>query len=161
MTTILNIQKRVCINPEFLDKNIKTSLFNYIKKSIKNECDKEFGYVINVIKLVKILDNYVSNNNCELIFEVKIKAEMLKPEINKVFSDKICMIFSGGIFIDICGKFKVLIPLSSLNDFKFEPSNKSFNLDKLCIKEGDEIKVKITGIKYSKQNFSCFGELVL
>lgn len=161
MTSILNIQKRICVNPEFLDKNLNSSLFKYIKESIPNECDKEFGYVINIIKLVRIIDNYISNNNCELIFEVEILSEMLKPEINKIFSDKVCMIFSGGIFIDVCGKFKVLIPFSSLNKFTFDGSNKSFNLDKLCVKEGDIVNVKITGIKYAKQNFSCFGELVL
>ena len=30
----------------------------------------------------------------------------------------------------------------------------------LIIKENDTINVKITGIKFSKNNFSCFGELI-
>jgi DNA-directed RNA polymerase subunit E'/Rpb7 len=54
-----------------------------------------------------------------------------------------------------------MVFVKSQYKFTFDSSNKSFNLDKLCIKEGDTVKVKITGIKYSKQNFSCFGELVL
>ena len=35
-----------------------------LKKSIKNECDKEFGYVINVIKLVSISMQYNCAYKC-------------------------------------------------------------------------------------------------
>ena len=32
---------------------------------------------------------------------------------------------------------------------------------KVIIKEGDTISAKITGIKFAKNNFSCFGDLIL
>ena len=83
-------------------------------------------------------------------------------EINKIFKDRVCMIFSGGIFIDVKGKFKVLIPLSSLENFVFNQEKKNFTNTKtsLVIKESDLIDVKITGVKFSKKNFSCFGEFL-
>jgi DNA-directed RNA polymerase subunit E'/Rpb7 len=85
----------------------------------------------------------------------------LKPEIDAVYTDKVSMIFSGGIFINIKNKIKLLIPISSLKNYKFEQSTKTFvKDDKTVIKENDEIKIKITGIKYSKKNFNCFGELI-
>ena len=70
------------------------------------------------------------------------------------------MIFSGGLFINIKNKIKLLIPISSLSDYKFDASTKTFKGEKSVIKENDEIKIKITGIKYSKKNFNCFGELI-
>ena len=119
MSTIISMEKRVCINPEFLGKQLNKHIFDFLKEITKNECTRDNGYIINVKKLNKIKNNYISGNNCELIFEVEILVEILKPEINKIFKDRVCMIFSGGIFIDVKGKFKVLIPLLSLENFVF------------------------------------------
>ena len=82
-------------------------MFEKIKTISNNECTKENGYVLDVKKIIDIVDNYISNVNSEIIFIVNIEAEILKPEINKEFTDKVSMIFSGGIFIDIKNKMKV------------------------------------------------------
>lgn len=162
MSSIITINKRICINPEFLGKTLNKNIFDFLKEITKNECTRDNGYIIDVKKLNKIKNNYISGNNCELIFEVEILVEILKPEINKIFKDRVCMIFSGGIFIDVKGKFKVLIPLSSLENFVFNQEKKNFTNTKtsLVIKESDLIDVKITGVKFSKKNFSCFGEFL-
>ena len=162
MTSIVTIEKRLCINPCFLGKKLKSQLFNFLKEITMNECTKENGYIIEIIKINRIKNKYISGNNCEIIFEVDIDAEVLKPEINKIFTDKVCMIFSGGIFIDVKNKFKILIPLAYLYNLVFDQENKHFKNEKtgFIIKENDTIDVKITGIKFSKNNFSCFGELI-
>jgi polyribonucleotide nucleotidyltransferase len=90
-----------------------------------------------------------------------IDVDVLRPDINSIYVDKVSMIFGGGLFINIKNKIKVLIPVSSLINYKFDASTKTFiKNDKTVVKENDEIKVKITGIKYSKKNFNCFGELI-
>ncbi len=162
MTSIVAIEKRLCINPSFLGRKLKSQIFNFLKEITKDECTKENGYIIEIIKINRIKNNYISGNNCEIIFEVDINAEVLKPEINKIFTDKVCMIFSGGIFIDVKNKFKVLIPLAYLHNLSFDQEEKHFKNEKtgFIIKENDIIDVKITGIKFSKNNFSCFGELI-
>jgi DNA-directed RNA polymerase subunit E'/Rpb7 len=159
----VNIKRRICINPEFLGKEIHSDIFKFIKENTKDECTKENGYIIEVHKLKRIIENYISGNNGELIFEVDVLVERIKPEINKVFSDKVCMVFNQGIFVDVSGKFKILIPLSSLKDFEFDPSNKIFKNSKteIVIKEGDVISVKVTGIKFVKNNFKCFGDIII
>jgi DNA-directed RNA polymerase subunit E'/Rpb7 len=154
------IEKKVCLKPEFLSKDYKRYLFNEIKNTFKNECSKEIGYILDIIKIKSIKDNYISSNNCEIVLIVEVLVIVLKPETNKIFQDKVCMIFSGGIFLDIKQKFKVLIPQNSLLEYTFDSKTKSFVKDDIQISEGDIIKVKITGFKYNKNNFSCFGELV-
>jgi len=154
------LKKKVCLKPEFLSKDYKKYLFNEIQNTFKNECTKEIGYILDIIKIKSIKDNYISNN-CEIVLLVEVLVKVLKPEINKIFQDKVCMIFSGGIFLDIKEKFKVLIPQNSLSDYTFNSKTKSFVKDDIQISEGDIIKVKITGFKYNKNNFSCFGELVI
>jgi len=160
MSEIRIIEKKVCLKPEFLSKDYKKYLFNEIQNTFKNECTKEIGYILDIIKIKSIKDNYISNN-CEIVLLVEVLVKVLKPEINKIFQDKVCMIFSGGIFLDIKEKFKVLIPQNSLLDYTFNSKTKSFVKDDIQISEGDIIKVEITGFKYNKNNFSCFGELVI
>ena len=156
------IERKICIEPEFLYSDLNIKLLEKVKKVYENECTKENGYILKVNKIVKIKDNYISNVNSSIIFIIDIDVDVLKPEINSVYTDKVNMIFSGGLFINIKNKIKLLIPISSLSEYKFDASTKTFKgeKDKTVIKENDEIKIKITGIKYSKKNFNCFGELI-
>jgi DNA-directed RNA polymerase subunit E'/Rpb7 len=155
------IERKITIDPEFLYSDLKVKLFDKVKTVYENECTQENGYILKVNRIVNIKDNYISNVNSNIIFILDIDVDVLKPDINKIYTDKVSMIFGGGLFINIKNKIKVLIPISSLTNYKFDASTKTFlRSDKTSIKENDEIKIKITGIKYSKKNFNCFGELI-
>jgi DNA-directed RNA polymerase subunit E'/Rpb7 len=155
------IERKITIEPEFLYSDLKAKLFDTVKNAYENECTQENGYILKVNKIVNIKDNYISNVNSNIIFILDIDVDVLKPDINSIYTDKVSMIFGGGLFINIKNKIKVLIPVSSLINYKFDASTKTFiKNDKTVVKENDEIKVKITGIKYSKKNFNCFGELI-
>lgn len=159
--SLVEITRRICIPHEDLHSDINDCILERIKETTLNECTKEDGFILSIKNLVgDIQDNYISNANCENVFIVKFLAETLKPENGKQFTGIVCMIFSGGIFVNIKNKQKVLIPVSALNEYKFDQSTKSFKKNKDEIKEGDELDIIITGTKYSKQTFSCFGILV-
>lgn len=156
----VTLEKRVCIDNDKLNKNIYEHILTKIKESTINDCTKEHGYILDIKKIINIKDNYISNVNCDTIFIVEFLAETLKPEIGKKFDGQVCMIFPGGIFLNIKDKQKVLIPISKLNKYTYDPINKNFKHDKKIIKEGDTINIEITGTKYSKQSFSCFGNMI-
>ena len=154
------IERKICLEHEFLCKDMIRHLFQKTKRVCENDCTKEDGYILLVKKIKKIKENYISSVDGSIIFIVDIEVDTLKPEIDDIYRDKVCMVFSGGIFINIKDKIKVLIPLNTLVNYKFDSSTKTFiSDDKKVIKEHDEIDIKISGIKYSKKNFSCFGEL--
>ena len=159
--SIINITKKISIESEYLNKNLCENILKKLKEIFKNECTKDNGYYLDILSVKKIIDNYISSN-CENIFEIEFEAEVLKPEAGKTFEGELCMIFSGGIFINIKNKLKVLIPISTLNNFDFEQSKNCFinknNKDE--IKQSSVLSVLITGTKYTKRNFSCFGTLV-
>lgn len=150
----------------YLNKNLKLEILNKLKSSIDCDCTEEYGYILRIVekkdinKTINVIDNYISNVNAENIFIVEYEAEVLKPEIDKTFNDKICMIFNGGIFVNVNNKFKILIPISYLKDYEYDNTNKIFKKDKKTYKEGDSIDVMITGLKYSKKKFSCFGKII-
>ena len=149
------------MDPEYLDKNINKNILIKIKDITNNECTKDIGYFINIIKINKIKDNYISPN-CENIFIVEFEAEILKPEIGKNFKGEVCMIFSGGVFLNIKNKLKVLIPSNSLKEYEFNQIDNCYinKKNNKTINVKDELYVSISGSKYSKKNLSCFGNLI-
>jgi DNA-directed RNA polymerase subunit E'/Rpb7 len=159
MSDNIIINKKISIESQYLNKNIKDNILKKLKEMLKDECTKENGYFIDIIRINKIKDNYISSN-CENIFDIEFEAEILKPEKDKIFEGDICMIFSGGIFVNIKNKIKVLIPLNSLTEYSFNSKNNSFIKNKKELKQGDIIYVLISGTKYNKKNFSCFGTIV-
>ena len=159
MNNVVKIERKICVESKFLSRDLKNYIFTKLKESVINECSKEYGYFLNIIKLNEIKDNYISSN-CENIFIIVFEAETLKPEVGKVFEGTVCMIFSGGIFINIQNKIKVLIPVSSIQDYEYNNTKKCFEKKSRTIKENDILSVMISGTKYSKQTYSCFGTIV-
>ena len=47
MSTILVVERRICLEPEKFDKNLKEHILNKIKENSVNECNKEYGYILN------------------------------------------------------------------------------------------------------------------
>ena len=56
MSSLQNIRRRVCIEPEFLVKNYKEYIFKKIKETTDNECSKEHGYFLDVKRITKIIE---------------------------------------------------------------------------------------------------------
>ncbi len=157
---ITNIVRRVCLESKYMDSNIMDHLLQKIRKITHNECSKDYGYILGVNKITSILDNRISSANSDNVFTVEFEAHTLKPEEDKEFGGKVCMIFPQGIFLDIEGKLKALIPLSALKEYTLNRILMCYEKDDAQIKKGDDLTIRITKTQYSDQNFSCFGELV-
>ena len=158
------IDTTINIEPSYLGRDLKKNLLDKISKDLKESCcSEQHGYIFNVNKITKINDNNISNASSQISFNVKVEIEAIKPEIDKIFEGEVCMIFSGGIFLCVIDKFKILIPASSLSQYKLDTKTNIFKHktnDKISIKRGDPLKVKIVGTRYSKKNFSSFGCIV-
>lgn len=154
-----NINQKIQIEPKFLDKNFKFHLFDKLKKTMIGKCTLDYGYIIKINKIIKIGDNYISPVDSLVIFDVIYEAEVLKPEINQELLGKVCMVFKHGIFVDICGIMKVLIPVSSMKSYTFNKSSFNHN-NGVEISVGTLVKIIIVMIKYEKKNFNCIGKLV-
>ena len=160
MLDTITYQKQICLNPEFMNTEFDKYLYKVVKEEIEQEsCKIEIGYILSFRRITKIKDNYISKVNSQIIFVVDTEIEVLKPEINDIYSGKVCMIYSLGLFLNVKDRMKVLIPVKTLEGYEYDDIKKIYKCKKKEIKEGDEIKVKITGVKYSKKNFHCFGEL--
>jgi DNA-directed RNA polymerase subunit E'/Rpb7 len=151
---VLIIQKKIFLDPKYLDSNITHHLLNVIKNSTKDKCTKEYGYILSIKRLVDIIDNE------DNVFTVKFEAETLKPEASKKYSGVVCKVYKDGLFIDIAGKQKIMVPAMSLTDWVYKEDRSSFVKENKYINEGSNVDVTVTAAQYNKNSFSCFGSLV-
>ena len=148
------ITKRVYLEPKFLDSNIMEHLLKRCSEISVGECTKEYGHVLSVIKIVKVLGNE------DTIFTVEFEAETLKPTVGDTLSGKVCMLYKDGIFVQVSEKQKMLIPVVSLKGYTYDDASHTYSSGNKKIREGDNIQAIVTASQYSKQNFSCIGSLV-
>ena len=154
------IEKKISLESKYLNSNIKKHIFDTTKQLLFSNCSKEHGHIIDVIKLVEIMDHEIDRANCSNIFTVKIEIENIKPEVGAVMTGNVCMLYKDGIFIEIIkGKQKMLIPKLYLKDYTFNDTIPCYEGEK-TIKEGDTISAKITACQYNNKTFNCFGSIV-
>jgi DNA-directed RNA polymerase subunit E'/Rpb7 len=157
---IQTIEQKISIEASYLDNNIKTHIFEKLKKTMEGMCTFDNGYIISVTKLIKIGNNKIGCANSLIIFDVTYEAEVLRPKKGDVLSGKVCMVFQHGIFIDVYGKMKVLVPATIMSEYTYQSSDNSFVCgERDIIKNEICISVKIVDIKYDKKQFSCIGKL--
>ena len=156
---MITIQKQICLEPKYFDKDIKNHLYEKIKMTMIGNCDQEYGYIMEISPSVTILENFVATSTTGVFFTVKFNAKTIKPEINQIYDCTITKIFPHGIFAEV-HKIKILIPADKVTNFVFDKVSQTFKFKKTELKVGDEIKVEIEKERYEKQNFKCIGKLI-
>ena len=151
-----HINQKVSIDSKYLDKNIEKHLLNKLKKIMEGKCTLDNGYIIDVKRIVNIGDNKIGRANSLVIFNLTYEAEILRPKKGDILYGTVCMIFHHGIFVDVNGKMKVLIPATSMPAYVYNQIDNSFG----PISKGDKLSIEIVMIKYEKKQFSCIGCLV-
>lgn len=151
-----NIKQRVSIEAKYLDNNVENHVLEKLKKMMEGKCTLDNGYIISVKKVVDLGDNTIGCANSLVIFNVTYEAEILRPEKGQELSGTVCMVFHHGIFVDVSGKMKVLIPATSMLSHVYNQSTNSFG----PISKGVEVSIEIVMIKYEKKQFSCIGKLL-
>jgi DNA-directed RNA polymerase subunit E'/Rpb7 len=147
------IERRIYLEPAYLDENIMDHLFNKIVQTTCGECTQEYGYITGVKNIVKIL------NNEDTIFTVLFDAHTLKPELGSKLSGNICMVYKDGIFINVADRQKILIPASTLSDWKYDEVQSTYSKKQNTIKVGSNVNITVTASKFNKKGFICVGSL--
>jgi DNA-directed RNA polymerase subunit E'/Rpb7 len=154
------IKQNISIESRYLDSDIQNHVFNKLKKNMEGKCTFDDGYIIEVKKIINLGNNHIGCTDSLTVFNVLYEADVLKPEKGDIFVGKVCMIFQHGIFVDIKGKMKVLIPSNSINTYVYNQNDNIFENSDNSIKNGIEVSIEITMTKYEKKQYSCIGNLV-
>lgn len=158
------MQKEIAIQSKYLTKNIKAAITEQIREKMEKKCSQRYGYILKIINVENIINNYISRAYSNIVVKVNITLETLKPEIGGVFQGKVIMLDKEGIFILVKDVFKIMIPSSTIKEqyffetdkFLIEKGNKKYT-----IKYGDILEAEIKNLKYEKNRYSCIGVLKL
>jgi DNA-directed RNA polymerase IV and V subunit 7 len=154
---LVTIRRNITLEPKYFDNKIKEHLLTKLKED-EGACTKDYGYIIRIIRIINIINNSISSSSSNTIFTLDFEAETIKPVEGQKMVGVVCMVFSGGIFLEIKSKLKVLVPLQTIIGYKF--INNTFVKDDYEIKKGNDVSVLITSVKYSDGAFSCIARLV-
>lgn len=156
------IDKYVCVEPSLIHvydaASLRENLFNKARDIYLNTCTKDDGYIIEILDLVEILDNKISRANARIIFKLRLKALIIKPEVDKPMDGIVSNCLPNGVFIMIENCIKVMITPMSLKDYFF--NNKNYVKDDKTISVGTPLTAIIKKIRYEKNKFTCIGELM-
>jgi len=155
----IKLRRKFCMKPNLFDTNLETHLFNKINNVLTGFCTKSYGYVISINPEFNIIDNEVSANG-SILFDVEFTANTLKPKVGQVLEGKVCMIFNNGIFVEVEGKMKVLIPSNRIENMSFNQTSETFDNENTSIHLGDVIKLQIYQLRYHKRGFKIIGILI-
>jgi len=158
--TRVTMERKIYIEPCHLDGKISEYLLKKIQQEVLNKCDQEHGYVIKIYDNISIISNTISSSGPGVFFLVKFGAKVLKPETGQEYEGRVCLVFQAGIFVEVFGKMKVLIPTDQMGGYKYDKDSSDYKKGNKKICQDDEVKIRISMIKYEKQNFSCIGSLV-
>jgi len=159
MTERKTIEKTICLDPQFLDDNIKNHICSKLKKEMLEKCDQNYGYIVSIDDNISILSNVVSPAGIGIFFRVRCIIETLMPKMDSIYEGKVCMVLSQGILIEVASHLKVFVPVAKMPGYSFEKDFYSTKKGQK-INKGDKVKVKLDMIKYEKPNFSCLGKLI-
>lgn len=158
------IEKRICLQSQYLDSNYEDHLLNKANEDTINECTQKYGHIIRILKIVKILDHEINRVNADNVFTIQFEAETLKPEPNDIIRGSVCMVYKDGVFVNVMDKQKILIPAFTLtNDYDFNEDTMMYigkDDEDNIIQEGTIVNVKVTAAQYNNLTFSCFGTIV-
>jgi len=159
--TVITIEKSICLESKFLDKNFKHHLLTKLQQLLFSNCSKDYGHIIKVLNITEIVNHEIDRANCSNIFTVKFEVEILKPDVGTIMSGNVCMVYKDGIFIEVLkGRQKMLIPKLYLKDYIFDENILCYTKGEKSIKEEDFISAKVTACQYNNNTFSCFGYIM-
>ena len=159
------LEAMVNLEPKYLTTNHKTRILEKLKEAKEGSCSKNDGYVIEVLDLVKIVNQGINMSNSVSIFKVKYRAEVIKPEPDCVMTGNVCLASDQGLLVLVSDCFKVFIPEEGVENYTYDDTRSLYEKKKCdgpeFIEFDTEVEVRITSIRFmcDKRQFSCIGAI--
>jgi DNA-directed RNA polymerase subunit E'/Rpb7 len=153
-----------------LDENVIEHLRKKIHTDLIGHSDREHGCIVKIYNNLKVLGNTVSNTGPGVYFHVRFGARVIKPEVGDVYSGRIILVVSNGIFVEVTDTIRPLVPLWHLEQLGYQyestTGNTPLSTNSLFVSSkkepltlGKTVTIKITNVEYNGKIFSCAAEL--
>jgi DNA-directed RNA polymerase subunit E'/Rpb7 len=117
------------------------ALLEKFQEKYTHTCSKDYGFVLRVIRIVRVLSNRISIYNAKMIVECEIEIECLLPVSGEVFQGTIQQIFPQGIIVQVDQAMKGFIPSP-----------------KHVYEKQQTISFRVIQTRFQKGKYDCIGE---
>src|SRR5271154_5825820 len=105
------LETDISLHPSQMNNQIYLNLKSNLSNKLKNKCYRDYGYVMEIYKIVSYEEGYISvdNPHCEAKYKVKFTVRLCRPIKNQ---EIICKIDRGikNLISVINGPITLLIP---------------------------------------------------
>lgn len=157
-TTRRNIHVKIEMTPEQTDAHWRTRLFLHVCQKIKGACTHDDGYIINVRKILRIHDHYISRLNGMVVFSLDAIAECILPKTGDMIDVVVDMIFPHGVFCHH-QMLRMMMPATRCGGLIIRQefsTNSLYNPSThQSIRKGDVLSVFIEDVRFENDLYSC------
>lgn len=161
--TTVEIHRRVCLEPQYLDSNVLTHLLDTVKRSTVRECTAEYGYILDVTRIVRVLNNRIASANSDIVFSLVFEAKTFHPSVNDNVQGTVCKVVPQGFMVKVHGKNIIFVPLMLLprdSTYHDTPHSHIVNGETCVNYEADkDITVSITSARYVDHKYQYLAKL--
>ena len=137
--------RKIRVKPEYLGPDLLSNIRTQLENEIVNQCTEETGYILKIIDVDKIIDNYIENSSSDITMEIMFSFVSFKPIVGDVINTTVCAVYKDGILVNAHDCQNILVPSSTYTD-----QNVTWD-------PGSELKVRVTAVRYNDHKFSCIG----
>uniref|UniRef100_A0A6C0IEC2 RNA polymerase Rpb7-like N-terminal domain-containing protein n=1 Tax=viral metagenome TaxID=1070528 RepID=A0A6C0IEC2_9ZZZZ len=157
------INLRFCLAPEYFDADYKDHLLNSIREKYENKSFKEYGYILEIQEIERILNEEIMSMVPNVFFMVQVRALLYLPRVGDRLEVQIDKIFHHGIFI-MENKIRILIPIALSTEYEVQKDFSSFYLlntqTHKTYRKDDRLHVELVEVRFEKDGFSCIASIV-
>ncbi|KAL7073705.1 hypothetical protein ACQ4LE_007095 [Meloidogyne hapla] len=160
----LSLEHEIQLHPKYFGQSLMETVKQKLFSEVEGTCTGKYGFVIAVTTIDTIGHGMIQPGRGFVTFPVKYKAIVFRPFKGQVMDAVVTQVNKVGIFCDI-GPLSCFISRHCIPpDMDFEPANippcyKSAD-ETIVIKQDDEIRLKIIGIRVDATDIFAIGTLM-
>lgn len=165
--TSICIPVEITLPPEKIDNDYHSHMMNLIKEKYENKCVSNYGYIILIQDIVRILADEIGTMIPFARVVVEVSCIIFAPRVGMEFRIPIHIILTHGIFIHV-ERIRILIPMKQIeHEWELHKSSMMFHYltrrhdhQGRQLKAGDEIRIRLINIRFEKHGYLCIADLV-
>lgn len=122
------------------------TLLEHLRKKIQRTCSKQYGFILDILRVVNVKSRKVSIYNGNIIVDCTIEVDHLFPQVGQMLNGTVKQIFPQGLIILVKDCMKVFIPYSNTQNTQIKPEQ--------------IVEFKIVQTRFQKGKFDCIGQLI-
>ncbi|XP_074596992.1 DNA-directed RNA polymerase II subunit Rpb7 [Brevipalpus obovatus] len=158
------LEHEVQLHPRYFGPRLLDTVKQKLYNEVEGSCSGNYGFIIQVTAINHIGHGLIEHNTGFVNYHIKYHAIVFRPFKGEVLDGQVTQVNKVGIFTEI-GPLSCFISRHSIPaDMQYDanqspPCYKTVDED-IVIQQGDEIRLKIVGLRVDAKDIFAIGTLM-